>query len=529
MSRSRDDSNEPVRRPAASEPAATLRQNGVGEAQARLAALVDSSGDAIISQDLDGVVRTWNRAAERMFGWAAAEVVGQPITVIVPRHLHGEVERVLARIRAGEPVEAFETVRIARDGHEIDVSVTMSPIHDAGGQVIGIFKISRDITETKRIATALAESDRRKDQFLAMLAHELRNPLAALANAVELLALPDAASHLESTRRMMQRQTRQLVHLVDDLMDLSRISRGIVKLRIETLDVRTVVDRAIDTMRPSLESQRLLLVFRTSPEPLVARADPIRLEQLLVNLLGNAAKFTPPGGRVEVEVGRRNGRILLTVRDNGIGISRDLLPHVFDAFAQSEQAPDRSAGGLGIGLTLVKSIAAMHGGQVEARSEGPGRGSEFIVTLPAYHGDAPAEPAPPAPEDVRAQPGPRPGSRRLLVVDDNEDAAMTLSRLLEHAGYEVRQAYNGPEALRAAAEFRPNAVLLDIGLPDLDGYEVARRLRADPAFEGLVIIALSGYCQEEDRRRSREAGFDHHVAKPVQHRELLGLLEQAGQ
>jgi PAS domain S-box-containing protein len=502
------------------------RQSAAEAAQAHLAALVDSSDDAIISKDLDGTILTWNGGAERIFGWRASEIVGRSITTIVPPEFVDEQRRILERIRRGERVHHFETVRVAKDGRRIDVSLTMSPINDAAGKVVGASKISRDITESKRIARALAESDRRKDQFLATLAHELRNPLAALASGVELLALPDAASHLASTRRMMGRQTRHLVHLVDDLMDLSRISRGIVKLRPETLDVRTIVERAIETVRPALDAQQHLLVVRDPGEPLVVRADPTRLEQALVNLLTNATKFTPPRGRIEVSARRERDAIVLSVRDNGIGMSPELLPHVFDVFAQSEQAPGRAAGGLGIGLSLVKSIAALHGGAVEAFSAGPGKGSRFDLTLPALPAGAQRDEQPPPQVPARER-GARARSRRVLVVDDNEDAAMGLSRLLEYSGHVVRQAYSGPDALRVAAEFRPHAILLDLGLPDLDGYEVARRLRADPALGDVLLIALSGYCQEGDRRRSREAGFDHHVAKPAGHQELLELLAQA--
>ncbi len=492
--------------------------------QARLAAIVASSDDAIISKDLNGIVQTWNGGAERIFGWRADEIIGRPITTIIPGELVGEEEEILARLRCGERIEHFETVRLTKDGRRLDVSLAISPILDSRGRVIGASKISRDITEARRIANAMAQADRNKDQFLAMLAHELRNPLAVLASAVELLGLPDAAGRLDVTRRMMERQMGHLVHLVDDLMDLSRISRGVVRLRKQTLDVRTVVEQAVESVRSALEEQQHALEVRLPRRPLAVHGDPTRVEQVLVNLLTNAARFTPPGGRIEVEAAARDGRVVLTVRDNGIGMSAELLANVFEPFAQSEQSPDRAAGGLGIGLSLAKSITEIHGGSIEARSEGEGRGSEFVVTLPGTQ-EAP-DPEKPEPDAQGASAGTV--RRRVLVVDDNEDAAQSLSHLLEFSGHEVHRAYSGPAALAAAAEVRPDVILLDIGLPEIDGYEVARRLRADPALANVLLIALSGYCQDEDRRRSREAGFDHHVGKPAGHRDLLRLLEQAG-
>lgn len=498
-------------------------QSRAEEAQAHLAAIVDSSGDAIVSKDLDGMIRSWNGGAERIFGYGAEEMIGQPIARIIPPELQSEEQQILASIRRGERVENLETVRVSKDGGRIDVSLSISPVYNASGQVIGASKIARDVTESKRIARALAEADRRKDQFLAMLAHELRNPLAALASGVELLALPNAPENLESTRGMLDRQTQHLKRLVDDLMDMSRISRGMVSLRPETLDARSVVERAVEAVRLSVGEQRHSLRIALDEQPLRVKADPTRLEQLVANLLTNAAKFTKPGGRIEVGAYRRDEAALFYVRDNGVGIAPELLPHIFDLFAQSEQSADRATGGLGIGLTLVKSIAELHGGTVEARSEGPGQGAEFRVILPL------AEPVdedlPRLIETGSGASGEHGSARRVLVVDDNEDAALGLSRLLEYSGHVVRQAYTGPAALETAAEFRPEAVLLDIGLPDLDGYEVARRLRADTALEDVLLIALSGYCQDEDRRRSREAGFDHHVAKPVAHSDILRLLE----
>jgi PAS domain S-box-containing protein len=492
-------------------------------AQSHLAAIVDSSDDAIVSKDLDGTIRSWNKGAERTFGYAESEMVGQPIAKIIPPELREEEREILAKLRRGERIEHFETVRVANDGHQLDVSLSISPIHNAAGEVVGASKIARDITESKRIARALAEADQRKDQFLAMLAHELRNPLAAVSSGMELLTVSRNRAQKTATRQMIGRQIKHLVHLVDDLLDMSRISRGIVMLRQDVLDARTLVERAVEAVRPLMDEQRHSLQVFVPDDALPLKGDATRLEQLLTNLLTNAAKYTPAGGRVRIEATRLNGKVEIAVRDNGIGISRDLLPQVFDLFAQSERSPDRASGGLGIGLTLVKAIAEMHGGSVEARSKGPGKGSEFYVRLPAVDAGESPEGGGTDPNSA-TDAGP---SQRILVVDDNRDAAMAMAQLLEIAGHTVRQAHDGQSALETAAAFRPGVVLLDIGLPGLDGFEVAKRMRADPALEDVMLIAISGYCQEEDRRRSRKAGFDHHLAKPTELRELLALIADA--
>lgn len=497
-------------------------QTQAEEAQSHLAAIVDSSDDAIVSKDLDGTVRSWNKGAERTFGYSEGEMVGQPIAKLIPPELQDQEREILAKLRRGERIEHFETVRIAKGGRQLDVSLSISPIHNAAGEIIGASKIARDITESKRITRALAEADQRKDQFLAMLAHELRNPLAAVSSGMELLAVSADRAQKTATRQMIGRQIKHLVHLVDDLLDMSRISRGMVMLRHDVLDARTMIERAVEAVRPLMHEQGHALQVFVPDDALPLKGDATRLEQLLTNLLTNAAKYTPAGGRVHIGAARLNGKIEIAVRDNGIGISRDLLPQVFDLFAQSERSPDRASGGLGIGLTLVKAIAEMHGGSVEARSKGPGKGSEFFIRLPAAAGNPEAAGAE---ASSATDAGPL---RRILVVDDNRDAAMALAQLLEITGHAVREAHDGQSALEAAAAFRPDVVLLDIGLPGLDGFEVAKRMRADPALEDVMLIAVSGYCQEEDRRRSRKAGFDHHLAKPTEHRELLALIADAG-
>ncbi|HWM29564.1 MAG TPA: PAS domain S-box protein, partial [Woeseiaceae bacterium] len=492
--------------------------------QAELAAIVESSDDAIVSKDLDGIVRSWNRGAERTFGYSAEEMVGRPITRIIPPELQNEEQEILNSLCRGESIDHFQTVRVAKDGRRIDVSLTISPVRNAAGQVVGASKIARDISDMKRAAQALEDADRRKDEFLAMLAHELRNPLSAIGSAVELLGTPGGHKHLDVGRDIIGRQTAQLARLVDDLLDMSRVTRGVVSLRREVLDAATVIRRAADTVGPLMKQQRHDLAVSVGNEPLWLKGDAARLEQLVGNLLTNSAKYTEPGGRIEVQARLQGDTIVITVRDNGVGISAKQLPEVFELFSQSERAVDRPPDGLGIGLTLVRSIAELHGGSVEARSDGLQQGAEFTVRLPALAGNQIWKPARRrSAASVDALP-----ARRILVVDDNEDAALALSSVLEASGHTVHQAYDGPSSLEAAALHKPNAILLDIGLPGLDGYSVARRIRADPELSHVLLIAISGYCQEEDRNRSREAGFDHHLPKPTDHQELLLLLGEAG-
>jgi signal transduction histidine kinase/CheY-like chemotaxis protein len=366
-------------------------------------------------------------------------------------------------------------------------------------------------------ARQLADVDRRKDEFLAMLAHELRNPLAPMLNAVEIMRARPNRSVGQRVREVMVRQVRHMARLVDDLLDVSRITRGKAELRIEQAVLQTIVERAVETARPLIESREHALSVALPSEPLPLEADPTRLEQVLVNLLNNAAKYTDRGGRIQVEVEREASEAVVRVRDTGIGIAPELLPHVFDLFTQAEQSLDRAHGGLGIGLALVERLVTMHGGRVEAHSDGSGHGSEFIVHLQLLE-NPPREEFPL--EEVTDS-----GRRlRVLVVEDNVDAAQTLGDLLDLWGHQVQVVYEGHTALEVALQVLPEAVLLDIGLPGMDGYEVARRLREQPSLQHVLLVALTGYGQEADRRRSQEAGFDHHLVKPVDPEEMRLLL-----
>jgi PAS domain S-box-containing protein len=394
----------------------------------------------------------------------------------------------------------------------------------AGSRKVGI--LFNDVTERKRIddelrqmAADLAEADRRKDEFLATLAHELRNPLAPLRNGLEVLkrGVDDGAAG-ENVRAMMERQLAQLVQLVDDLLDLSRISHGKIELRRQRVALSDVVQRAVETSRPLIEQRRHALDVTLPPRPLHVEADPTRLAQVFSNLLNNAARYTEPGGRISLAAQRVGGHAVVSVRDTGVGIPQEMLPKLFEMFSQFGSPLDRSQGGLGIGLSLVKRLVELHGGSVGARSDGPGKGSEFVVRLPLV----------PSPRAARseAEPGQAAsGGRRILVVDDNRDAADSLAMMLRLTGHETRTAHDGLAALEAGADFRPDLVLLDIGMPRLNGYEAARRIRREPWGRAAFLVALTGWGQDEDRRRSREAGFDAHLTKPCDLGALRELLD----
>jgi signal transduction histidine kinase/ActR/RegA family two-component response regulator len=385
------------------------------------------------------------------------------------------------------------------------------------------YQIRDHIGENNRVNASLREADRRKDEFLAILAHELRNPLAPLRNALESMRLaPNDREATAWARALMERQLAQMVRLIDDLLDLSRVSRGRVELRQENVDLAAVVNGAVEICGPSIRAAGHALSVSLPPETLVLRCDPTRMVQVLSNLLSNAAKYTPAGGgRIEIAGRRSHAGIELSVRDNGVGIPEDMLHKVFDMFTQVERSLERSQGGLGIGLTLVKRLVELHGGSVHARSAGPGRGSEFVVRVPEAAGAA----VPAASVAGEAFTGAR-RRQRILIADDNRDAADSLAVMLRVVGHEVRTAYDGQQAIDMAEAFRPGLALLDIGMPRLNGYETARRLRERPFGREMVLIALTGWGQPEDKQRSHVAGFDHHLVKPVDPSVLDRLLAQ---
>ena len=512
--------------------ALAIEQRQAQESTARLAAIVTSSRDAIISKDLDGVITTWNRGAELLFGYSAEEVVGKVITILFPADHIDEEPQILARIGRGEVVDHYQTVRRRKDGTLVHVSLTVSPVRDANGRIIGASKVARDITEhrqaedalraseqkMKEQADALADLHRRKDEFLAMLSHELRNPLAPISSAVHLLRLQKDEDQLQRSARMIiERQVRQLTRLVDDLLEVSRITTGRIHLQQEQIVLNEVVENAIETVRPLIAQRGHTLEVKLPSSPIWLSGDAARLEQAVVNLLTNAAKYTEEGGRIWVTLDDQGREAVLCVRDSGIGIAPELLPRIFDLFTQAERSLDRSQGGLGIGLSLVHRLVHMHGGRIEAQSV-LGQGSEFVVRLPSV--PAPVS-SPSLAKGKSTEGGP---GLRVLVVDDNLDALETFDMLLRADGNEVRTAREGQGAIEAAFDFLPDVVLLDVGLPGMNGFEVAARLRQSPNLERAVLIAMTGYGQESDRKRSMEAGFDHHLVKPVDYSKVQGML-----
>jgi PAS domain S-box-containing protein len=482
-----------------------------------LAALVDSSDDAIVSKTPDGIVTSWNPGATRLFGYQPEEIVGKPITTIIPSELYAEEDGILARIRRGERIEHYETVRVAKDGRRIDVSLTVSPIKREDGTIMGASKIARDITQRKRNEIALREADRQKDEFLATLAHELRNPLAPICAAAELLKnAKSLAPELRAATAILERQARQMTHLVDDLLDISRITSGRIRLHPEPVDLTELLRTVIDTYRQSVEMARHQVMLAMPREPVHVSGDRIRLTQIFSNILHNAVKYTPPGGKIEVSLRANGGQVIASIRDNGMGVPPEMLDHIFEPFAQLDRSYERPDGGLGIGLTLAKRLVELHQGRIEARSAGRGQGTEFLIHLPSTLA-TPAKRAS-APErrtDFAV-------SRRVLIADDNHDAGISLSMLLQSMGHDTRVVHDGIEALEEAELFHPDIVLLDLGMPRLDGYETARRIASRHWAAATRIVAVTGWGQEADRQRAREAGFHRHLVKPVD----LGALRE---
>ena len=618
-----------------------------------LASIVESSNDAIISKSLDGIIQSWNAGAERLFGFTSEEAVGRHISLVIPPERIDEEEQIIASLKAGKRIEHFETVRLRRDGRRIIVSLTISPIKDDSGNVVGASKIVRDITDRRRaeserqkfvtlienstdfigmcdlngipffvnrsglemvglesieqarrtpltdfffpedqalimneflpnvmqnghgeieirfrhfktgearwmaykvltlsdngdepvafatvsqdvterkrleddlrkLAADLSETDRRKNEFLATLAHELRNPLAPMSNMLEVVKHADGDIQiLERAHDTIERQLAQMVRLVDDLLDLNRITHDRLELRKREVELSSVILQAVEVARPLFDLAEQKLTVALPDEPVYLNADPARLAQVFGNLLNNSSKYTKPKGSIWLSVQLIDSEVLVTVKDNGWGIPADKLGKIFDMFMQVDRSSERSQSGLGIGLTLVKRLTEMHGGSIEAKSAGEGQGSEFVVRLPIL--GKPTEVGTPQPDTVSQSPQ----VRRILIVDDNKDSADSLAMLLEITGNQTYQAHDGVEAIEAIEKYRPEVVLLDIGLPKLNGHEVCRRVRERSWGKEIVIIALTGWGQEEDRRKSENAGFDGHLVKPVDYDKLLKLLSKS--
>jgi PAS domain S-box-containing protein len=665
----------------------------IEEVRSHLAAVVESSDDAILTKNLDGIILTWNRGAERIFGYSAAEILGKPVTTLIPRDRLDEETTILRRLRRGERIDHYETVRVKKNGTQFDVSLTVSPIRDLNGAIVGASKIARDISPQKsseaalreetrilellnstgaaiaakldtatlvqtvtdaatqlsgarfgaffynvtnaqgesfflyalsgapreafekfglprntaifdptfrgagvvrsaditqdprygkndphrgmpqghlpvrsylavpvisrsrevigglffghpevnvfteraqrlvegvaaqaavamdnaRLFEALRDTDRRKDEFLATLAHELRNPLAPIRQAALISKAPHATDAQKRwSHEVIGRQVQNMALLLDDLLDISRVSSGTLELRTESTQLASVVEAAVETARPLIDAKRHVLLIELPDQPVFFAADRLRLAQVFSNLLTNAAKYTDPEGRIRLHASSDENFVTIAVADSGIGIPAEALERVFQMFSQVKSAQDRSEGGLGIGLALTKGIVALHGGTIEARSAGPGRGSEFIVRLPrrALQVDRVSEATSSTPSTAV--------TRRVLIADDNRDAAESLAILLRMEGHDVTVAHDGREALSAYHAVRPDVVLLDIGMPELNGYEVARQIRQGTST--VVLIAITGWGQDNDKARALAAGFDHHFTKPVEPDAVAALL-----
>ena len=495
--------------------------------------LIENSPDFIGMCDLAGVPFFVNRAGLAMIGLDSLDEARRTrvASFFFPEDQRRIVEEFFPSVLQSGHGETEVRFRHFKTGEARWMDYKVLTLPGADGRPIGFATVSQDVTERKsladhlqRLAADLSDADRRKNEFLAILAHELRNPLAPISNAVRAMRFKDGGvdeQTLRTASEMLERQVSQMARLVNDLLDMSRITRGKIELRRAETELATIVEHAVETVRPLITDMEHQLTVSLPPHPIRLNADAGRLTQVIGNLLNNACKFTDTGGHIQLSVEQEHDQAIIRVRDDGIGIAPEHLPGLFDMFAQVDTSLERSRDGLGIGLTLVKTLVDLHGGSVQARSDGVGRGSEFTVRLPAL----PVAAAPVA--GLAAPARPAGGARRVLIVDDSHDGAQSLAMLLEFAGHETYKAHDGAEAIRAAERLRPDVVLLDIGLPILNGYQACRRIRAQAWGRHMLLIALTGWGQDEDRERSREAGFDRHMVKPVDHDELLTLLASA--
>lgn len=484
--------------------------------------------DGVLVADAGGRVTLMNAAAEAMVGRRLAECRGLPWREVMALHRGDDPQQPdlpIDRLLAGPAAIHGSSLLATPCGPPIPVAYSAAAVRSPDGHADGAVLVFRDESERLRTEQALRNADRRKDEFLATLAHELRNPLAPLATGLELLKLSASdPAVVEELRAMMDRQVQHMVRLIDDLMDVSRITRGKLELRRSRLELTDVVRQAIEAARPLIDQAQHRLEVRWPQEPLPLYADGNRLTQALVNLLNNAAKYTPPQGRIELSVERSGGEAMVTVSDTGIGIPADKLDAIFDMFSQGHENSESGHTGMGIGLTLVKRLVEMHGGSVQASSPGQNQGAAFRLRLPLL----PEAPAAPGGAPNGRCPSPLATRRRVLVVDDNADALITLSRLISLLGGDVRRAHDGLEALEVARAFQPEIVLMDLGMPRLNGYEAARRIREEPWGQGVMLVATSGWGQDADRARTAEAGFDRHLVKPIETSALEEVLHGAG-
>jgi PAS domain S-box-containing protein len=514
----------------------TLRKQAE-EFQASLAAIVEASDDAIISKTLDGIIRSWNASAERIFGYSAEEVVGKSIELLIPPDLRTEEHLILGRLRNGERIRHFETVRVGKDGRRIDISLTISPIRDRTGRVIGASKFARDISERKKIdlereqllesersaRTQAEQAGRLKDEFLATVSHELRTPLNSIMGWAQFLkrTRQDKDSIGEGINAI-ERGARMQAQIIDDLLDMNRIVFGKLRLEVQTTDLTPIIEGALETVRLSAEAKNIRIHKILNPGAGPIKGDPTRLQQVIWNLLSNAVKFTPKGGKIQVLLERINSHIEISVADTGIGITNEFLPHVFERFRQADSSTSRQHGGLGIGLAIAKQIVELHGGSLTAISEGEGKGAIFQIQLPISAVRRPLELDGPIQNESSVE-NIKLSGVRILVVDDDPGACEILRQLLTQTDAEVETISSGIEALPRILESAPDILLCDIGMPGMDGFEVIRTIRE----RGLAVpaVAITAFARPEDRIRSLQAGFNMHLSKPIDARELLIVID----
>jgi len=485
---------------------------------AQLSAIVESCDDAIVGKALDGTITSWNRGAERLYGYTAEEAIGRNVRMLMEGS-DDELDRYLEMIRRDEKVEHVQRVRQRKDGSQVEVSLTISPIWGRDGVLAGVSSIARDVTPLVVAQRELELAARRREQFLAMLSHELRNPLAAVlsaANVMEEARLEPAT--VARCHGVIGRQANHMARLLDDLLDVSRIAHGKFELRKQDLDLREPIEAAVESASPLLEERGLALTVALPDEPVHVRGDASRLQQVVANLLSNAATYSPPGRSAELRLEREDGRARLEVVDRGIGLAPEMLGQIFELFMQVSPRGDRPRGGLGVGLSLARSVVDLHGGTIEALSEGLGHGSRFVVRLPLQahairERERPARPRRPF---------------RLVIVEDNDDSREMLSVLLRKRGHVVIDAADGLAGAELIERDHPDVALVDIGLPGCSGLDVARRIRGLPHLEDVVLVALTGYGAPSDIAATREAGFDHHLCKPADLTEIEAVLATIG-
>ena len=501
-----------------------ITQRKLFESQwAHLAAIVSASDDAIIGKTPEGIIQSWNPGAEQVYGYSAEEAIGQSIAIIIPHDCADEAVAIQKRVRAGEALRQLETIRVRKDKRRINVSLTMSPIKNEDGKVIAIATIERDITTKKSAEKALTLAAKQKDEFIAMLGHELRNPLAPLRSALDVLQRSDFSSERQHMFARMGRQVDRMTRLVDDLLDVSRVARGVLQMRKEKLDIVRLVQSAVEDYRESFADAKLQPFLDLPPRPAWVNGDATRLFQVLANLLRNAEMYNEAGGEIHIAVAinEEANTVEISVRDTGIGMAPDLVSMAFEPFIRGESTYTPRGGGLGLGLALVKGVVELHGGFVRLFSEGEGHGSTFTVRLPLLENQSNI----PSKTDKKAG---TLSSFKMLLIEDNVDAAESMQQLLLFMGQQVEVAHDGASGVQHALRFRPEIVLCDINMPgQMNGFAVATALRANEAFRSVLIYALTGYGRPEDHRKAREAGFDALFSKPLGADGLEQILTEA--